>query len=59
MRNLLYVARLDRLTLDNVFDARDVIDRFDLNGIGLVVVGARSDASPYYFAPRAPVAEGT
>ena len=55
--SLLYVARLDRLTVDNVMDARDTLDRIDLEPTGLVVIGARSEASPYYVGLRAPVLE--
>jgi succinoglycan biosynthesis transport protein ExoP len=55
--SLLYIARLDRITIDNVMDARDVLDRLDINAVGLVVIGARSEASPYYVGLRAPVLE--
>jgi capsular polysaccharide biosynthesis protein/MinD-like ATPase involved in chromosome partitioning or flagellar assembly len=55
--SLLYVGRLDRITVDNVMDARDVLDRLEVNLIGVLVIGARSDASPYYVGLRAPVLE--
>ena len=55
--SLLYVARLDRLTVENVMDARDTLDRLELNPVGLVVIGARSEASPYYVGLRAPALE--
>src|SRR4051794_1813376 len=55
--SLLYIARLDRLTLDNVMDARDTLDRIEINAIGLVVIGARSEASPYYIGLKAPALE--
>ena len=55
--SLLYVGRLDRITVDNVMDARDTLDRLDINCIGIVVIGARSEASPYYVGLRAPVLE--
>jgi tyrosine-protein kinase len=55
--SLLYVGRLDRLTVDNVMDARDTLDRLDINPVGLVVIGARSEASPYYVGLRTPVLE--
>ena len=55
--SLLYIARLDRLTVDNVMDARDTLDRLDIDLVGLVVIGARSEASPYYVGLRAPVLE--
>jgi capsular exopolysaccharide synthesis family protein len=55
--SLLYVARLDRITVDNVMDARDTLDRLDVDSVGVVVIGARSEASPYYVGLRAPVLE--
>jgi capsular exopolysaccharide synthesis family protein len=54
---LLYVARLDRITLDNLMDARDVLDRTEARPAGLVVIGARTEASPYYVGVRAPALE--
>jgi capsular exopolysaccharide synthesis family protein len=54
---LLYVARLDRVTLENVVDARDVLDRIDRPAVGMVVIGARSEASPYYLSGRMPALE--
>jgi succinoglycan biosynthesis transport protein ExoP len=55
--SLLYVARLDRITLDTVIDARDVLDRLDINTVGCVPVGTRSEASPYYMGLRTPALE--
>jgi capsular exopolysaccharide synthesis family protein len=52
--SLLWVSRLDRITLDNVMDARDILDRLEAQSIGLVVIGARSEASPYYVGVRTP-----
>lgn len=54
---LLFVARLDRITLDTVIDARDVLDRLDVSAIGCVPIGTRSEASPYYMGLRAPALE--
>jgi polysaccharide biosynthesis transport protein len=54
---VLYIARLDRITVDNVMDARDTLDRLDIDPIGAVVIGARSEASPYYTGLRTPVLE--
>jgi len=53
-RNMLFVARLDRLSVDAVLDARELLDRYDVDPIGLVAVGARGEASPYYLAPPRP-----
>jgi Mrp family chromosome partitioning ATPase/capsular polysaccharide biosynthesis protein len=50
---VLYVARLDRITLENVVDAREVLDRLERPSVGMVVIGARSEASPYYLSSRA------
>jgi Mrp family chromosome partitioning ATPase len=55
--SLLYIARLDRITLDNVMDARDTLDRLEINAVGLVAIGTRSEASPYYVGLRAPALE--
>jgi hypothetical protein len=56
---VIFVGRLDRLTLDTVFDAREVLDRIDTEPLGMVVVGARGEASPYYMAARAPSLDET
>jgi Mrp family chromosome partitioning ATPase len=55
--SILYVARLDRITLENVVDAREVLDRLDRPSAGMVVIGARSEASPYYLSSRVPALE--
>ena len=55
--SLLYVARLDRISLENVNDARDVLDRVDCPPLGIVVIGARTEASPYYLSGRVPALE--
>jgi len=55
--SLLFVARLDRITLDTVIDARDVLDRMEIDAVGCVPVGTRSEASPYYMGLRTPALE--
>jgi capsular exopolysaccharide synthesis family protein len=55
--SMLYVARLDRISLENVIDARDVLDRVDRPPLGIVVIGARAEASPYYLSGRVPALE--
>jgi succinoglycan biosynthesis transport protein ExoP len=55
--SILYVARLDRITLENVVDAREILDRLDRPTVGMVVIGARSEASPYYLSSRVPALE--
>ncbi|HEY6780680.1 MAG TPA: hypothetical protein VI111_06985, partial [Thermoleophilaceae bacterium] len=49
---LMLVNRLDRLTLDHVAELREIIDRLDVPVLGLVVIGARGEASPYYLGRR-------
>jgi Mrp family chromosome partitioning ATPase/capsular polysaccharide biosynthesis protein len=49
---VLLVNRLDRLTLERVDELRDVIDRLHLRPIGIVVIGARGEISPYYMQRR-------
>ena len=55
--SILYVARLDRISLENIADGRDVLDRVDLPALGIVVIGARTEASPYYLSGRVPALE--
>jgi succinoglycan biosynthesis transport protein ExoP len=45
---LLVVTRLERLTLSTVIDLRDMLDRTGVHQLGVVVIGARTEASPYY-----------
>ena len=52
---LMLVNRLDRLTLDHVAELREIIDRLDVPVLGLVVIGARGEASPYYLGRRPPL----
>jgi polysaccharide biosynthesis transport protein len=50
---VLLVAALERLTADHVIDMSDLIDRLRMRMLGLVVIGARVDVSPYYLGGRA------
>jgi Mrp family chromosome partitioning ATPase/capsular polysaccharide biosynthesis protein len=54
---ILLVSRLDRLTLERVDELRDVIDRLHLRPLGIVVIGARGEISPYYLTTRPPLIE--
>lgn len=45
---LLVVARLDRVSPVQAEDLRDLLGRLQLNPIGVVVVGAKVELSPYY-----------
>lgn len=50
---MILVNRLDRLNLDNVADLRQLLDRMDVHPLGLVVIGAKAEISPYYTTRRA------
>ena len=45
---LLLVARLDRLKTSDVIDLREMLDRLEVNPVGVVVIGTRPSDSPYY-----------
>ena len=45
---VLIVSRLERITLDDVIELRDVLDRLDAHTLGLVVVGTRRIGSYAY-----------
>jgi polysaccharide biosynthesis transport protein len=49
---LLLVARLDRITPDQAEDLGELLGRVKLPPLGLVVVGARAEISPYYLTER-------
>jgi Mrp family chromosome partitioning ATPase len=46
------VHRLDRLTADNVADLRQLLDGMETTPLGIVVIGARAELSPYYLQHR-------
>jgi capsular exopolysaccharide synthesis family protein len=50
--DVVLVTRPDRLTLEHVDELRSVIDRLHLRPIGIVVIGARGEISPYYMQRR-------
>ena len=52
----IFVAKLDRVTIDQAIDARELLERFGLDPVGLVVIGAKVDVSPYYVSERPPIA---
>jgi Mrp family chromosome partitioning ATPase len=55
--HLLLVSRLERLATSTVLDLREVLDRVDVEPLGLVVLGARLVDSPYFSAEdQAPAA---
>lgn len=49
---VLLVNRLDRLRLEHVEELRDVLDRLHLRPLGIIVIGARGEISPYYTQRR-------
>lgn len=51
----IFVAKLDRVTIDQAIDARELLERFGLDPVGLVVIGAKVDVSPYYVTERPPI----
>jgi capsular polysaccharide biosynthesis protein/Mrp family chromosome partitioning ATPase len=53
--HVMLVSRLDRLSLDHVGELREVLDNLDRPILGVVVIGARGEASPYYLARRPPL----
>jgi capsular exopolysaccharide synthesis family protein len=50
--NVLLTARLDRVAPAQAEDLRELVKRLQLNPIGVVVMGARVELSPYYLAER-------
>lgn len=48
----LLVNRLDRLTVYRAADLREVLDSMERPPVGTVVIGARSQVSPYYLGRR-------
>ncbi len=48
--DVLVVARLDRVSPGQAEDLRDLLKRLQLNPIGMVVMGARVELSPYYLS---------
>ena len=49
---IVLVNRLERMTLEHVSELRDVVDRLPLRPMGIVVIGARGEISPYYLQRR-------
>lgn len=50
--DVLLVARLDRVSPDNAEDVSELFGRLRLTPIGVVVVGAKAEISPYYLRER-------
>ena len=51
---IMLVSRLDRVTLDHLADLREVLEELDRPVLGVVVIGARGEGSPYH-ARRPPL----
>jgi Mrp family chromosome partitioning ATPase len=50
--DVLLVSRLDRVTPEQAEDLSELLARLKLAPIGVVVVGARVELSPYYLGER-------
>lgn len=48
----LLVARLDRITVEHVVDTQELLGRLAAVPLGMVVIGARAEVSPYYLGER-------
>jgi len=51
--DVLLVSRLDRLSIEDIVDLRDLLDRLTVTPLGHVVVGGRRVGSSYYYAAQA------
>jgi polysaccharide biosynthesis transport protein len=54
---VLYVARLDLITPEKATDARHALDLIDRTMLGMVTIGGRAEASPYYVSGPLPTFE--
>jgi Mrp family chromosome partitioning ATPase len=52
--DILLVARLDAIAPDSAADLTDLLGRLDLHPLGVAVVGAKIELSPYYLNGPAP-----
>jgi capsular polysaccharide biosynthesis protein/Mrp family chromosome partitioning ATPase len=50
--DLLVIARLDRVTVENAVDLRELLGRLTTPVLGLIVIGTPSETSPYYLPRR-------
>jgi Mrp family chromosome partitioning ATPase/capsular polysaccharide biosynthesis protein len=50
--DLLVIARLDRVTVENAVDLRELLGRLTTPALGLIVIGTPSETSPYYLPRR-------
>ncbi len=51
-REALLVARLDRVSHEQVEDLNELVGRLRLRALGLVVIGTKLELSPYYLSER-------
>ncbi|MGI9020537.1 MAG: P-loop NTPase [Solirubrobacterales bacterium] len=49
---IFFVARPDRLSLEKVIEAEELLGRLEAKTLGLIVIGGRTDVSLYYGAQR-------
>ena len=51
---VILVARLDRTNTERVLDIREFLENLNLDRLGLIVIGAGDEVSPYYLSERQP-----
>lgn len=49
---VLVTTRLDQITMEQVLDLRELLDRLQVSTLGSVVIGARIESSPYFQSER-------
>lgn len=54
----LLVSRIGQITVDHVAELREALDTFPTEPLGVVVIGARAEPSPYYLSERPPLVTG-
>jgi capsular exopolysaccharide synthesis family protein len=55
----LIVSRVGQLSVHHVAELRETLDAFSNEPLGIVVIGARVEASPYYLSERPPLVTGS
>ena len=55
----LIVSRIGQITIHHVAELRETLDTFSGEPLGVVVIGARAEPSPYYLSERPPLVTGS
>ncbi len=55
----LIVSRIGQITIHHVAELRETLDTFSAEPLGVVVIGARAEPSPYYLSERPPLVTGS